>query len=57
MRKKKATQEDRISKLEKVVSQLYIRQVQLYQKIEANETNEVIDDLNKDTQQKSMGYG
>lgn len=50
MRKKKATQEDRISKLEKVVSQLYIRQVQLYQKIEANEANEVIDDLNKDTQ-------
>ena len=37
MRKKKAVQEDRISKLEKVVSQLYIRQVQLLKKIEEDQ--------------------
>jgi len=38
MRKKKVTQEDRISKLERVVSQLYIRQVQMYQQINPKET-------------------
>ena len=33
MRKKKVKQEDRISKLERVVSQLYIRQIQIYKMI------------------------
>ena len=40
MRKKKVTQEDRISKLERVVSQLYIRQIQIYKMIQSEEEND-----------------
>jgi len=39
MRKKKVTQEDRISKLERVVSQLYIRQIQIYKMVNPEEEN------------------
>jgi len=40
MRKKKVTQEDRISKLERVVSQLYIRQIQIYKMVNPETEND-----------------
>jgi hypothetical protein len=40
MRKKKVNQEDRISKLEKVVSQLYITQMEIINRITPKENEE-----------------